>query len=85
MTLAMVRANDVKTLKADKTKSSPEIDELLVELGNTTTAIPYLAVYPADGGEPIIMKGPIMPWQILGALQAAGRSKSAAVSSTAMN
>lgn len=85
MTLAVVKANGVKTLKADKTNSSPEIDQLLVELGNTTTAIPYYAVYPADGGAPIIMEGPITPWQVIGALRAGGQSQSKNVSATAMN
>ena len=73
-TLAIVKTNGVKTLKADKTNKSSEIDQLLVELGNSTTAIPFYAIYPANGSDPITLKGPITPWQIFRALQKAGPS-----------
>ena len=43
-----VESNDVVVLKADKSTSSPEVDQLLVELGNSTKAIPYYALMRPD-------------------------------------
>ena len=37
-------SNDVLVLKADKSQDSPEVDQLLQELGNSTKAIPYYAL-----------------------------------------
>ena len=76
-TLSIVQRNGVKTLKADKTDDSPDIDRLLVELGNSTTAIPFYVIYPGDGGAPITMQGLISPWRVYRALQQAGPSVSA--------
>lgn len=39
-----VESNDVIVLKADKSKDSPEVDQLLLELGNSSKAIPYYAL-----------------------------------------
>lgn len=39
-----IESNDVIVLKADKSKDSPEVDQLLVELGNSSKAIPYYAL-----------------------------------------
>ena len=80
----MVKANRVVTLKADKTGDAPEVDQLLVELGNSGRAIPFLAIYPADGGRPITLEGPITPWQVFSALNKAGASKSNITENTAM-
>jgi len=41
-------SNDVVVLKADKTADSPEVDQLLQELGNSTKAIPYYALIQPD-------------------------------------
>ena len=71
----MVKANRVVTLKADKTGNAPEVDHLLMELGNSNKAIPFLAIYPADGSRPITLEGPITPWQVFSALSKAGASK----------
>lgn len=38
----------IVALKADKTKHSPEIDRLLKELGNSSTQIPFYAVFSAN-------------------------------------
>ena len=43
-----VESNDVIVLKADKSKDSPEVDQLLLELGNSTKAIPYYALMRPD-------------------------------------
>lgn len=45
--------NNVELLVADLTEPAPEIDELMVSLGNTGKAIPFYAIFPAGGGEPI--------------------------------
>lgn len=43
-----VESNDVIVLKADKSKDSPEVDQLLLELGNSSKAIPYYALMRQD-------------------------------------
>jgi len=63
------------TLKADKTQSNPEIDKLMLELGNKGRVIPFYAVYPGHGGEPITFGGLISQQQVLDALEQAGASR----------
>ena len=65
----------VVTLKADKTQKSPEIDQLLLELGNAGRVIPFYAIYPGRGGEPITFGGLITQQRVLDALQQAGPSR----------
>ena len=43
-----VESNDVIVLKADKSNDSPEVDQLLLELGNSSKAIPYYALMQPD-------------------------------------
>jgi len=62
-------------IKADKTQKSPEIDQLLVELGNAGRVIPYYAIYPGHGGDPITFGGLITKQQVLDALEKAGPSR----------
>lgn len=62
-------------IKADKTQKSPEIDQLLVELGNAGRVIPYYAIYPGRGGDPITFGGLITKQQVLDALEKAGPSR----------
>ena len=53
-----VEANDIVMMKADKTKKSdwPEIDELLISLGNPSRQIPFYAIFPAGRpNDPIVM------------------------------
>ncbi len=53
-----VEANDIVMLKADKTKNPPEIDDLLLKLGNPTRQIPFYAIFPAGrANQPIVMDG----------------------------
>ena len=68
-----VQQLDAVTLKADKTQASPEIDQLLVELGNAGRVIPFYAVFPGRGGEPITFGGLISQQQVLDALDQAGK------------
>ena len=51
--------NEVIALKADR-DASPEVDQLLVELGNTQTAIPYYAIFSPGLKEPIHFGGNVL-------------------------
>lgn len=48
--------NDIVALKADKAKS-PEVEQQLVELGNSQKAIPFYAIYAPGLDEPITFSG----------------------------
>ena len=74
-TKRLVQKNGVVTLKADKTHDAPEADQLLIDLGNTAKTIPFYAIYPASGGDPITLDGPITSGRIIGELRRAGPSK----------
>jgi thiol:disulfide interchange protein len=67
--------NRAVAMKADKTRDNPEIDRLLVELGNVGRGIPFYAVFPGRGGDPITFDGPITQNQVLNALKKAGPSR----------
>ncbi len=73
---AVVAKNGVVAIRADKTRTSPEVDALLVELGNIGRGIPFVAIYPGKGGEPILFDGLISKQQVLNALKDAGPSLS---------
>ncbi len=50
--------NNIVALKADMTRESPEINALLVKLGNHAKAIPFYAIYPANRpDQPIVLDG----------------------------
>ena len=83
-TKALVQRNRVITIKADKTQRSPEIDQLLIELGNAGKAIPFVAIYPAGGGDPITLDGFLTQGQLLDALEKAGPSQAQDRPTTAM-
>ncbi len=71
---------------ADKSVANAEIDALLIELGNTGKTLPFFAIFPSDGGEPITFDGPISQGQIVKALLKAGPSKEIEnLEATAMN
>jgi len=76
-TKQLVEANDVITLKADKTQPAPEVDELLQRLGNKAGSIPFYAVFPAGNpNTPILLDGMFTsPQPILDALEKAGPSR----------
>lgn len=53
-----VEAHQIVMMKADKTKPSPVIDNLLITLGNKTKQIPFYAIFPAgEANKPVVMYG----------------------------
>ena len=60
-------ANGIVAIRADKgvTKTAGQIDNLLEELGNATRAIPYYAIYPPGGGEPMVLEGLILSKNVI--------------------
>jgi suppressor for copper-sensitivity B len=76
-TKRLVLENGVVTLKADKThrRTSQEVNQLLVELGNFGQTVPFLAIYPADSDQPILLDGLVTKDQVLSALNRAGPSR----------
>jgi len=66
------KQNNVITMLADKSESSPEIDKKLEELGSNS--IPLLAIYP-PGSEPIVLRDTITQGQLIEALEKAGPSR----------
>jgi len=50
---------------------------MLLDLGNKQKAIPFLAIYPAGGRDPIILEGPVVQSQVVEALKKAGPSAAA--------
>ena len=84
VTREFITRNKIVALKADKTRESPEIDALLVKLGNHAKAIPFYAIYPAgQPDKPIVLDGVFAsPDRVLEALrQAVGKTPTAAASS----
>ncbi len=79
----LVAENGVIAIKADKTHNPPDINQLLRELGNQAEGIPFVAIFPGNGGDPITLDGPITQQQVLDALQKAGPSGESDVPSTA--
>lgn len=75
-TKKFVVENGIATLRADKTRSAPEVDDLLVRLGNKNRQIPFLAVFPAGNpNRPILLDGVFTsPKPVLEALRKAGLS-----------
>lgn len=50
-------ANEIHFLVADYTDYSPEIKQLMQELGNEAAAIPFYAIFPSQGGPPKTFTG----------------------------
>lgn len=80
-TKRLVLENGVATLKADKThrRASEDVNQLLVELGNFGKTVPFLAIYPASGEQPILLDGLVTREQVLTALNQAGPSRRSAL------
>ena len=76
-TKQFVEDNGIFTLKADKTDSAPEADELLVRLGNKNKQIPFIAIFPAGSpNKPILLDGLFTsPAPVIDALRRAGASR----------
>ncbi len=71
----VIEHHGVVTLLADWSEPSEEIENALAEL--KSASIPVLAVYPASGGEPIVLRDLLSQADVLGALEEAGPSQSA--------
>ena len=67
--------NNVVPMKADMTRKSPAIEQMLEELGHKTKAIPYIAIFPGDGSPPITYAGILTQAKILELLDSAGKSE----------
>lgn len=57
-TQKLLNDNNVVQLVADMTEDNAEANALLIELGNTGTAIPFMAIFPGRG-EPVTLDGVI--------------------------
>ena len=59
--------NGIIAIRADKgiEKTADQVDQLLVDLGNPTRAIPFYALYPPGGGEPVVLDGLIQSDQVI--------------------
>jgi hypothetical protein len=72
-----VDSNDIVVLKAYKSNDSPEVDQLLLELGNSSKAIPYYALMQ-PGARPVHFDGvylsPNLFLNQLGAASPTGRT-----------
>ncbi|MBN2578046.1 MAG: thioredoxin family protein [Pirellulales bacterium] len=74
-TCSAVRRNGVATLRADWTRASPEVTEMLELLGSKQ--VPVIAIFPAGSAyRPIVLRGGYTQEMLLGALEKAGPSKS---------
>ncbi len=83
-TFSLVKSQNVVVVKADKTRddeTSEAIDQLLLDLGHKSMSIPFLVIFPGDGGKPIAFSGPITQRMIADAIRRAGPSKNAGESS----
>ena len=71
-TQSFLNQHGIQFLVADKTTPSPEIDDLLVELGNTIKAVPFYAIFPGDGRAPIVFNDvPLLEDTLIDRLEAA--------------
>ena len=61
----------IVAIRADKgvSKTADQIDALLEDLGNATRAIPFYAIYPPNGGEPVVLEGLIRSSNVTDAYQ----------------
>jgi suppressor for copper-sensitivity B len=73
---AVVQKNDVVVLLADWTDRSAMIKNKLRELNSDS--IPLLAVYPASGDDPIVLRDLVSQTQVVEALEKAGASSAMA-------
>lgn len=75
-TKQFVDENGIVPLKADKSLDEDAVDQLLEQLGNSSGAIPFYAIFPAgQPNKPILMEGLLTQERILDALKKAGPSR----------
>jgi thiol:disulfide interchange protein len=72
-TLQVVDRNKVVPMIADWSDNDPTVSAKLKEL--KVNGIPALAIYPADGGKPIVLQAVVSQSQVIEALEAAGPSQ----------
>ncbi|MBI3839215.1 MAG: thioredoxin family protein [Planctomycetia bacterium] len=77
----LIAQNQVVPLLADWTDGSPEIKKMLESLNSVS--IPFLAIFPADGRAPLVLRDLISKQDLLEKLKDAGPSKNAPKSLTA--
>ncbi len=79
-TKKFVEDNGIIPLQAFRTDDSPEVDDMLERLGNTSGALPFYAIFPADNpNKPILLDGLFTgPKRIIEALKKAGPSRGVA-------
>ncbi len=77
----LIAQNHVVPLLADWTDGSPEIKKMLESLDSAS--IPFLAIFPADGRAPIVLRDLISKQALLEKLKEAGPSKNHSKSLTA--
>ena len=77
----LIAENHVVPLLADWTDGSPEIKQALETLNSAS--IPLLAIFPADGRPPIVLRDVISKRELLDNLKQAGPSKNGSKSLTA--
>ena len=54
----LIRDEEIIALRADKTESAPDVDQLLRQLGNQSASIPFYAVFPKDDPQkPVTLDG----------------------------
>ena len=71
LTKSTVEDHNIVVLKADMTNEAPEIEQTLIDFGNTAKAIPYYAVY-RPGKEPHHFDGNFVTAGASGFLKTAG-------------
>ena len=73
----LIRENGIVSLRADKTKPAPDVDETLRRLGNKAASIPFYAIFPGGSSQtPILLDGLLTsPEPIVNALRQAGPSR----------
>ncbi len=69
-------------LTADFSDESPEIEQLMRDLGRAGNALPFYAVFPGDGQPPLTFDGVLTQGRLLDKLKEAGPSKTISVSQT---
>jgi thiol:disulfide interchange protein len=78
----LVRKYNVVCLQADLTRENPEAEELLIQLGNHARSIPFLAIFPADRpNEVLVLDGPLTSSDVINALNRAVASRVATAES----
>ncbi len=77
-----MKQHGIVGLTADFSDESPEIEQLMRDLGRAGNALPFYAVFPGDGQPPLTFDGVLTQGRLLDKLKEAGPSKTISVSQT---